>query len=75
MTLYKGLKPFLIGNILSYALYFLFYEKLKVKYPATSILNTLKISAIAGTLCSLVINPFWVLQTSTAVSKKKESMA
>jgi hypothetical protein len=66
---YKGLRPFLTGSVLSYALYFLFYEKLKGHFGGDTIVQTIKASAVSGTLCSLIVNPFWVLQTTTALSK------
>lgn len=74
LSLYKGLKPFLTGSVLSYALYFLFYEKLKHTFQGGTILKTVKVSAVSGVLCSLLVNPFWVLQTKTALSKTDESM-
>lgn len=71
---YKGLRPFLTGSMLSYALYFLFYEKLKCYFTGSTILKTVKISAVSGVLCSILVNPFWVLQTKTALSKTNENM-
>ena len=69
LSLYKGLRPFLTGSMLSYALYFLFYEKLKNSFTGGTIIKTVKVSAISGLLCSILVNPFWVLQTTTALSK------
>jgi adenine nucleotide transporter 17 len=60
--------------MLSYALYFLFYEKLKNRFTGGTIIKTIKVSAISGLLCSILVNPFWVLQTMTALSKTNETM-
>lgn len=66
---YSGLKPMVIGNALSYAIYFFVYEKIKVLFPAPSMLNSLASSAIAGAITSVFVNPFWMLQTKLALSK------
>lgn len=73
--LYKGLKSFLMGSMLSYAIYFLLYERLKKRLPGSpKMVELLWITALSGSVTSFCVNPFWVLQTMTALSKDNESM-
>lgn len=71
---YKGLKPFVTGQCLSYALYFLFYEKFKKLFRVESLRNTIKTTALAWAAGCVVVNPFWVLQTTSALSRTSETM-
>lgn len=66
---YSGLKPMMIGSALSYAIYFYVYEKIKTIFKKSSMLNSLCSSAIAGAITSVIVNPFWMLQTKLALSK------
>jgi hypothetical protein len=68
---YTGLESLVIGNGLSYGVYFVIYEKCKnyLGFDGGSVLDTIKCSGIAGIGATLATNPFWVLQTKQTQKK------
>ena len=65
---YQGLASEIVGNGLSYAIYFVAYAKAKELYgfDPTSFISMTKSSATAGSIASVATNPFWVLKTLQA---------
>jgi hypothetical protein len=61
-----------MGNSLSYAVYFYFYEKIKLIFPDKSVKSSIICSACAGISSTFFLNPFWVLQTKSALSEKTQ---
>lgn len=70
---YKGVKPLVIGNALSNAIYFFVYEKVKLLFPKQTTLDLIYSSAIAGAITTVFVNPFWMLQTRLALSKENKT--
>ena len=62
---YKGLDKQLIGIFLSYWIYFLFYKYCQQKFVRFEgdVIGNLKSSLVAGSICSISMNPFWVVFT------------
>ncbi|KAH0543344.1 hypothetical protein FGG08_002300 [Glutinoglossum americanum] len=67
---YRGLTPNLVGNSVSWGLYFLWYGKIKEglaehygSQGALSSLDYLLASGTAGTLTAIYTNPIWVIKT------------
>ena len=55
----------LIGNMLSYGIYFFWYEllKKKINIKLINIFGNSITSFIAGIITSIFTNPFWVINT------------
>jgi hypothetical protein len=70
---FKGVKPLVIGSVLSNAIYFLAYEKIKQLFPKQTLLDLIFCSAIAGSITTVFVNPFWMLQTKLALSKDDQT--
>ena len=73
ISLYKGLQSALVGNVISYGVYFWWYRFLKNKVARilkrdnfTSVEMTV-ITALAGSISSFFSNPIWVLNTRLAI--------
>lgn len=69
---YKGLLPTLLGSALNWGLYFGIYEYQNNVWKQThepSIMGYLRSAVIAGVVCTVVVNPFWVLKIRLATSK------
>lgn len=67
---YRGLSPNLIGNSVSWALYFFWYSRIKsvlVRYYSSnnglSYYDYFMASGIAGALTAICTNPIWVIKT------------
>ncbi|KAL8771349.1 MAG: hypothetical protein Q9209_003255 [Squamulea sp. 1 TL-2023] len=67
---YRGLSPNLAGNSISWALYFLWYSRIKVALQAyhmtgngLSYYDFFLASGIAGALTAICTNPIWVIKT------------
>jgi hypothetical protein len=70
--LYQGLSSEIVGNGLSYAIYFVAYAKAKEIYGFNpeSVWSTIKSSGSAGCIATVMTNPFWVLKTLQAKKNK-----
>lgn len=65
MKYYTGISSMLVGNMLSYGIYFFWYELLKKKISPKLIqlLGNSITSFSAGIITSIFTNPFWVINT------------
>lgn len=68
---YSGMSSMLIGNMLSYGIYFFWYELLKKRISprVLSLLGNTATSLIAGVITSIFTNPFWVINTRMTVNR------
>jgi len=69
-ALYRGLAPNLVGNSVSWALYFMWYDKIKhlisthhVAGEGLSYYEYFLASGTAGSLTAISTNPIWVIKT------------
>ncbi|KAF2861949.1 mitochondrial carrier [Piedraia hortae CBS 480.64] len=67
-NLYRGIAPNLLGNSVSWGLYFLFYARVKdglasYRHGRLTTGDFFVSSAVAGLLTSALTNPIWVLKT------------
>jgi len=68
-ALYRGLMPNMIGNSVSWALYFLWYSNIKDfivqsrGHPALTASDYFLASGASGILTAVVTNPIWVVKT------------
>nr|XP_004039368.1 mitochondrial carrier protein, putative [Ichthyophthirius multifiliis]EGR34064.1 mitochondrial carrier protein, putative [Ichthyophthirius multifiliis] len=62
---YKGMTPMLIGNFISYGIYFFWYQFFKdlMKIQNGDNVGYLKASFLSGIITTIGTNPFWVVQT------------
>jgi adenine nucleotide transporter 17 len=68
--LYRGMLPLLAGNVVSYNIYFYFYELFQQYLPAKKALSTLLASTLAGIISTLCTNPLWYMQTRLSLNKE-----
>lgn len=63
--------PSLIGNSISYGLYFFWYEFFKVlfKEEPQNLMKLCKIALFSGVITTTLVNPFWVLHSKMTVKK------
>lgn len=63
-----GLSSEIFGNGLSYAIYFVAYAQAKkvFNFDASSLKSMIQSSGSAGTVATILTNPFWVLKTKQA---------
>lgn len=71
LSLYDGLSSLLLGNVLSYGAYFYFYQMLKNILQKDDIVSILKISYTAGSMSTILTNPFWVINSYMIAHDKK----
>eukprot|EP00026_Physarum_polycephalum_P012943 Phypoly_transcript_13295.p1 GENE.Phypoly_transcript_13295~~Phypoly_transcript_13295.p1 ORF type:complete len:320 (+),score=20.18 Phypoly_transcript_13295:86-1045(+) len=74
---YKGLLPTLLGSAINWGLYFGIYEYQNNVWKQThepSVVGYLRSAIIAGAVCTVVVNPFWVLKIRLATSKSSAGM-
>ncbi|CAN6661405.1 mitochondrial FAD carrier protein Flx1p [Trichomonascus vanleenenianus] len=68
---YRGLTPNLIGNGVSWGLYFNLYQDFVQLYSASTGLQYMGCAMLAGTSTSLLTNPIWVLKTRMLSSNRE----
>ncbi len=68
---YKGITPILIGNYISYGVYFFWYELFKffMKIKQNDFFGYCKIAFFSGIIASTCTNPFWVINANMMVQK------
>jgi len=74
---YKGLLPTLLGSAINWGLYFGIYEYQNSSWQKThepSVFGYLRSAVIAGVVCTIIVNPFWVLKIRLATSKNSAGM-
>ncbi|MCJ1294650.1 hypothetical protein MMC34_006208 [Xylographa carneopallida] len=81
-ALYRGLSPNLVGNSVSWALYFLWYDQIKHAMVANhgrrqplSYYDYFLASGTAGILTAICTNPIWVIKTRMLSTSAKHSGA
>ncbi|MCJ1405141.1 hypothetical protein MMC11_008367 [Xylographa trunciseda] len=82
LALYRGLSPNLIGNSVSWALYFLWYDQIKQAlfayhgaHQGLSYYDYFLASGTAGILTAISTNPIWVIKTRMLSTSAKHAGA
>jgi len=72
---YKGLFQQMLGCLVAFSVYFYWYQYFRVKFVRSKDdhLGNLKASLLAGVICSISTNPYWVAMTKYQTSKKEAS--
>jgi len=76
LALYSGLSAALIGTVCSYGIFFYWFRYLKNKFfmmtgrKEISKIEMTIITAISGTLSSVIANPVWMINARMAINKK-----
>lgn len=71
LGLYKGITPLLIGNFISYGVYFFWYEAFKryLKIKTNDILGHSKIALFSGMITTTCTNPFWIINAKMTIQR------
>lgn len=70
----KGIDKQMLGSLVSFTVFFYWYQRFKLKFMSgpKDLLGNLKASLIAGVICSVSTNPYWVVFTRYQTQKKKK---
>eukprot|EP01112_Ceratiomyxa_fruticulosa_P019794 TRINITY_DN6566_c0_g1_i2.p1 TRINITY_DN6566_c0_g1~~TRINITY_DN6566_c0_g1_i2.p1 ORF type:complete len:261 (-),score=45.02 TRINITY_DN6566_c0_g1_i2:82-864(-) len=79
---YQGVVPSLLGSFINWGIYFAIYQFTKEWWRATSVnqqqaesvFGQILAGILAGTVCTIVVNPLWVLKVRLATSKKYKGL-
>lgn len=71
LGLYKGITPLLIGNFISYGVYFFWYEAFKrfFNIKTNDILGHSKIALFSGVIATTCTNPFWIINAKMTLQR------
>jgi len=80
---YQGVVPSLLGSFINWGIYFAIYEFMKEWWRSTSvneqqaesIMGHILGGIVAGVICTIVVNPLWVLKVRMATSKKYSGLS
>ena len=78
LALYSGLSAALVGTVCSYGIFFYWFRYLKNKFfmmtgrKDISKIEMTIITAISGTLSSVIANPVWMINARMAINKKQD---